>query len=278
MSISAATTIPSDHLLDRLAELESKLREAEADAAAKNDFIAALSRELSNPLAPVLLAMERLRAVVRAGDAQRTEAALLLLERATSGFDRRTRILLSLADITAGIAPPAPVEVDLSTLVEAAAGRHQAAARRAGCCFSAEVAPGLVVIAHAEQLSQVLDDVLANALRFGAGRPVRLCARAADAALAGAGAAVISVIDQGPGMPAEEAARIFTLFHKPRGKLEPGLGVGLWVAARLVAAMGGRIWMESNPGHGAHVHVSLAAPAAAAIAPPAENRQAQNRP
>jgi signal transduction histidine kinase len=83
-----------------------------------------------------------------------------------------------------------------------------------------------------------------------------------------AGHVRISVIDEGPGMSAEEAARIFTLFHKPRGKLEPGLGVGLWVAGRLVAAMGGRIWMQSNPGHGAHVHVMLAAPDAAEIATP----------
>jgi signal transduction histidine kinase len=136
-------------------------------------------------------------------------------------------------------------------------------ARRAGCRLLAELQPGLTAIAHADQLSQVMDDVLANALRFGAGRPVRLSACPQEA-----GHVRISVIDEGPGMSAEEAARIFTLFHKPRGKLEPGLGVGLWVAGRLVAAMGGRIWMQSNPGHGAHVHVMLAAPDAAEIATP----------
>jgi signal transduction histidine kinase len=89
---------------------------------------------------------------------------------------------------------------------------------------------------------------------------------------------LISVIDQGPGMRPQDAAQIFTLFHKPRGKLEPGLGVGLWVAARLIAHMGGRIWMESNPGEGAHVYVSLAAAAPAAIAQPAESRQVPGGP
>ncbi len=258
-----AMSIPPDPLHARVAELEAKLLEAQAEAAAKDDFIAALSRELSNPLAPVLLAMERLRAILGALNAPRAEAALLLLERATSGFDRRTRVLLSLADITAGIAPPAPALVDVSALVEEAAKRHEDVARRAGCHLLTELQPGLVAIAHEDHLSQVLDDVLANALRFGAGRPVRFHACADQD-----GQVLISVSDEGPGMTEEEAARIFTLFHKPRGKLEPGLGVGLWVAARLVAAMGGRILMQSRPGHGAHVHVILAASASPPIAPP----------
>ncbi len=247
--------------------LEAELREAEAQAAAKDAFIAAIGRELSNPLAPVLLAVERLRHLFGTADAARLEAALVLLERAIEGFERRTRVLLNLAEMTAGGALPAPEAVDVTALLQAAGERHAEAARRAGCGLAVEAAPGLVAAAHAESLAQVLDYLLTNAFRFGAGRPVRLVAAPEERGV------LISVIDHGPGLSAAEAARVFGLFHRPRGRLEPGFGVGLWVAARLISAMGGLIRVESRPGEGAHFHVSLAAPCSGAIAPHPENLQ-----
>jgi len=269
-------TDQQDELQARVADLEAKLREAEAQAAAKDAFIAAMGRELSNPLAPVLLAVERLRGKFGTGDkggdkegggAGRMEAALAVLERAIESFERRTRVLLNLAEMKAGKPPAVAEAVDLTGLVWAAGERHADAARRAGCDLAVEAERGLVAAAHAESLAQVLDDLLANAFRFGAGRPVRL-----RAARDGAGV-VISVIDHGPGLTAAEATHVFGLFHRPRGTLEPGFGVGLWVAAQLVSAMGGRIGVHTSPGDGAHFYVSLAAQPGAAIAPGPQNLQ-----
>ncbi len=234
-------------LTDRIAALE-------AEAAAKDAFVAALSRELSNPMAPVLLAVERLRSVLAAGDPARTETALQLLERAIKAYDRRTKVLLTLADITAGMAPPPPEEVDIAELLAAAVDRHAEIARRAGCTIRIEAGAGLVAAAHADSLAQVLDYLLANAFRFGAGRPVSLTAQAAPP-----GHVTIAVADQGPGLGPDEAARVFRLYSRPRFTLEPGLGVGLWVAGQLVTAMGGRIRVESVPGQGAQFYVTLAA-------------------
>jgi signal transduction histidine kinase len=256
-----------DQLQAKVAALEAKLREAEAQAAAKDAFIAAMGRELSNPLAPVLLAMERLRHLFGTGDAHRMEAALVLLERAIETFERRTRVLLNLAEMTAGSTLAVAGPVDLTALVSAAGERHGDAARRAGCDLAVEAAPGLVAAAHAESLAQVLDDLLANAFRFGAGRPVCLRAARDEAGV------LVSVTDHGPGLGAGEAERVFGLFGRPRGTLEPGFGVGLWVAAQLVSAMGGRIRVESTQGRGAHFHVSLAAPFGATIAPAPQNLQ-----
>jgi signal transduction histidine kinase len=259
-----------DHLKDlqaRVAALEARLREAETQAAAKDAFIAAIGRELSNPLAPVLLAVERLRSVFGTGDAGRMEAALVLLERAIEGFERRTRVLLNLAEMRAGVSLPTAGKVDVTALVTAAGERHADAARRAGCAFVIETVPGLTAAAHAESLAQVVDYLLANAFRFGAGRPVRLLAAPEAEGVR------ISVIDHGPGLSTAEADRVFGLFHRPRGILEPGFGVGLWVAAQLVSAMGGQIHVQSTHGCGAHFHVSLVAPSGGAIAPPPENLQ-----
>ncbi len=241
----------------QIAALSARLKEAEAACAAKDVFIARISRELNNPLAPVLLAVEHLRALLPAGDVARLEAGLQRLEHATEAFARRTRVLLDLADLVAGLAPPATTSLDLSALVAGAASDAAEMARLAGCTLELAVAPGLAVVANAEALGQVLAHVLANAFRFGAGRPVCLSARPD-----GQGHVLITIADQGPGVAAEKAAGVFALSEKPRMPLEPGLGIGLWVAAQLVSAMGGTIGVESPPGQGAHFHVRLPSPGA----------------
>jgi signal transduction histidine kinase len=164
-------------LEQQIEALSARLRETEAECAAKDRFIAAISRELNNPLAPVLLAVEHLRSVLPNGDMARLTAAMQLLERATDGFAKRTRALLDMADLSAA-APPLPtVVLDMSALVIQAGSDAAEIARLAGCELELAVAPGLSAVANAEALEHVLGHILANAFRFGAGRPVRLSAR-----------------------------------------------------------------------------------------------------
>jgi signal transduction histidine kinase len=239
----------------QIADLSARLREAEADCAAKNAFIAAISRELNNPLAPVLLAVEHLRLLLKTGDAARLETTMQMLERATKGFAKRTRVLLDLADLTAGTAQLSASMIDVSSLAAVAASEVAEMARLANCTLILAVAPGLNAVANAEALSEVLGHVLANAFRFGAGRPVKMSAQHDPS-----GAVVITISDHGPGVDAAKATQLFTLLQQTRAPLEPGLGIGLWVSAQLMAAMGGTISMESMPGQGAHFHVSLPSP------------------
>jgi signal transduction histidine kinase len=241
-----------DHARE-IAALSARLADAQAACAAKDNFIAAISRELNNPLAPVLLAVEHLRAVLPEGEAARITAAMRLLERATDGFARRTQMLLDLADLTSGAIPLVLKPLDVSELLSDVAASHAATARLAGCTLAVELAPGLVAMADAKALRQVMIQLLANAFRFGAGRPVRVIARRTQD-----GQAAITVADQGPGIEAEKAEHLFALFEQTRPPLEPGLGIGLWVAAQLVAAMGGTIAAESPPGGGAQFNVRLA--------------------
>jgi len=266
-------TAHPDRLHTRIAELEAQLTEQEAVSAAKDAFIAALGRELSNPLAPVLLAVERVRAVAPSADAGRLEAALVLLERAICAFDRRTRVLLNLADMTAGAPAPPPGPVEVARVLRAAMDRQAEVSRRAGCILSVDAMPGLRALANEESLGQLLEYLLVNAFRFGAGRPVILRARSADD-----GRVLISVIDRGPGMDAEEAANAFRLFDRPRDDREPGLGVGLWVASQLAGTMGGRLWVESELGKGAQFHVSLASADVSPVAPQTETLQVRGVP
>jgi len=70
----------------------------------------------------------------------------------------------------------------------------------------------------------------------------------------------VSVADTGPGIPEEHQARIFEQFHQvdsSNTRKKGGTGLGLSIARRILALHGGRIWVESTPGHGATFSFTL---------------------
>lgn len=112
-----------------------------------------------------------------------------------------------------------------------------------------EIAAPLPVAAiDAVRFGQILNNLLANAIKFSKPETtIILSARAGDDAL------VVSVQDTGPGVPPEDAERIFERFVKGTNAPQQdasGLGLGLAVVRQLVALHGGRVWVESTPGDG----------------------------
>jgi signal transduction histidine kinase len=70
----------------------------------------------------------------------------------------------------------------------------------------------------------------------------------------------VSVIDRGLGLDAEQAERVFERFYRagdPVGGAPRGVGLGLFLCRRLIAAQGGRIWVESTPGMGSRFRFTL---------------------
>ncbi len=241
---------PPNDTNGRIAALEQELLAAEtaardaADAlAARDALIASISRELRNKLAPVLLAVERLRGVVASADAARIHAGLDMVERACAAFVRRSQALLDVSEMATGLPVLATAPVDVCALINQAAGRHSQAARRAGCAVNLSCAPGLAALANEDAAGQVLDHILSNAFRFGAGRPVRLGAR-----MTRTGEVCIFVRDEGPGVPPEVAPRIFGLFDRGQHGAAPGLGIGLWLSSQLARAMGGQLILVGREG------------------------------
>lgn len=134
--------------------------------------------------------------------------------------------------------------------VEAAAG-HSAVARRRGIDLRTEVADGLPsLVADPTRLRQVLDNLLANALRHAPdGGAVVLSVGAS------AGSVAFVVADDGPGFPPDRLDEVFDRFT--RGADSRGSGIGLSLAKDLVAAHGGTIHAANRPEGGALVRVVL---------------------
>jgi signal transduction histidine kinase len=121
--------------------------------------------------------------------------------------------------------------------------------------FETDLAPGLPPVAgDLTYVEQVVRNLLANAMKYGGpSATARIEAEARE------GEVEVRVLDRGAGIDPAEAARLFELFYRSPAvsRTISGSGIGLFVCARLIEAMGGRIWTRNRPGGGAEFGFSL---------------------
>jgi signal transduction histidine kinase len=148
----------------------------------------------------------------------------------------------TLANAEAGALDLQKESVDLSELIRDTALSVDAA-------ISVSVESGLTIDADAVRIREVLLNLLTNAKQHAEGASVSV-----DAAAKGS-RVIVRVADSGPGIPATELSTIFDRFQK--GRHSKGSGLGLSIAKKLVLAHGGDIEVQSTPGSGTTVIVTL---------------------
>ncbi len=234
---------------DRLTE---ELREA---VRARDEFVAIAAHELRNPMTPILMQVHNLAAAARNPRRCRPEILaprLELLEHAVRDFVRRSTTLLDVSRVAAGNVRIELSEVDLSSVVRGVVDRAGVAARMARSLLEADLQEGVVGTWDRLALEQVAENLLSNALKFGAGKPVAVALHADSQE------ARLAIRDRGIGISEEDRARVFGRFERAVARREHGgFGVGLWLASRLTAAMGGAIAIEGAPGEGTIFTVTL---------------------
>ena len=116
--------------------------------------------------------------------------------------------------------------------------------------------PVQMVAADEEYLAQIMRNLLSNAAKYsGPGSTVEVSLEDAE------GEVLVHVRDNGPGIAADDAERLFGLYYRaaPQASTAPGAGIGLFVCRELVATMGGRIWAKPLPDKGAEFGFSIPA-------------------
>jgi signal transduction histidine kinase len=245
--------------IGRLVVLREITREREAERM-KDGFFALVSHELRTPLTSILGYVELLLEDEELGPDARQ--FLGVVERNSRRLLRLVGDLLFVAQVEAGRLALDPEPLDLHRLaaeaVEAARPRAEAQAVELAC----EIADGLPAVpGDRDRLGQVLDNLIANALKFTPeGGRVTVGLRAAH------GMAELTVRDTGAGIPPEEQDRLFDRFFRAESAVAqavPGVGLGLTIVKAICEAHGGDIAVESTPGRGAtfRARVPLRAPA-----------------
>lgn len=226
-------------LIER-ARTEQLMREADRR---KDEFLAILSHELRNPLAPITTGLELLR---RPDNAPELIASLhRMMGRQVSHLTRLVNDLLDLSRITRGTIELQRATVELRVVIEAAIDLARPLIdQRAHELIVQQPERSPCVNGDLERLTQVLSNVLGNASKYtDPGGHIHLRVSKED------GHAVIRVRDSGLGIPAGQLEEVFGMFaqvpeHRAHGG--GGLGIGLALARRLIELHGGTIVAESE--------------------------------
>jgi signal transduction histidine kinase len=239
---ASSLRIHQEETLRRLQELDEM----------KSDFVAITSHELRTPLSAIRGFVDSL---VRRMDQLSPEETREFLDIIRSQTDRLIRLvedLLLASRIEAGRLTLVPEAVPTAALLtHVRQGLGEAAER-------VEVATDGMpeeLVVDAQRLTQILTNLLVNALRYApAATPVVLAGTERSP-----GTVTFTVADRGPGIAPEEHERIFERFHQSESSSShaEGAGLGLYIAKQLTEAMGGWISVTSTPGEGATFAVTI---------------------
>lgn len=218
----------------------------------KDEFLSRVSHELRTPLAAISGYLELI------GDNPARGADFL--ERIRRNSDRLLALvedmLLAAQAGRTGIALDRS-EFDLAALARAAAAQNGVLAAARGLSITADAAAPVTVHADARRLGEALDRLILNAIKFTPRGSITVAAFTRE------GDAVVEVRDTGIGISAEDRDRVLTPFTRAASSERdavPGAGLGLPIVKAIVDSHGGTIAIESEPGEGATVVVTLPLP------------------
>ena len=249
---------------------------AQAADRAKDEFIAALSHELRNPLAAITAASHILRVV------EPTHAAAAdargVIHRQTKHMSRMVEDLLDVSRIIMGKANLTIEGLDLGKLARNTVDVWRAAGRFDDRNVSVHAEP-VWIAADRTRMEQILANLLDNAVKFTS-EGTRIAVTVGSEA----GFAVLRVADEGPGIGPDLMPRVFDVFVQGEqgvGRARGGMGVGLTLVKRLTEMQHGSIAVGTGPGgRGAEFTLKfpvVAAPVSIANAPPADASRAEPR-
>jgi PAS domain S-box-containing protein len=231
-------------------------RDAQRAIQLRDEFLLIAGHELRTPLTALDLQLQSLLAT--AAKSGSLPQPLRLEERLRKTIAQSRRLgrlvheLLDVSRITSGRVVLEPETVDLARVVEEIVERHASELARSGSPISFECAGDTTGRWDRSRVDQVVSNILNNAIKYGDGKAI-------DVRLARRGdRVVLSVRDQGIGIPAERQAKLFQRFERAVSERNyGGLGLGLWIVREIVQAHGGTVGFESEHGKGSIFVVEL---------------------
>jgi signal transduction histidine kinase len=224
-------------------EIEEKSRQLELASQHKSQFLANMSHELRTPLNAILGYTELVLDNVYGDTPEKMRGVLERIEGNGRHLLGLINDVLDLSKIEAGHLILALADYSLKTIVHTAFSAAEPLAKEKKLAFKV-LPPG-----HGDErrLTQVLLNLVGNAIKFTDTGEVAIKASIAN------GSFSVTVRDTGPGISAADQAKLFQEFQQADNSItrkKGGTGLGLAISKRIIEMHGGRIWVESTPGHG----------------------------
>jgi PAS domain S-box-containing protein len=226
--------------------------EAQQATRARDDVLAVVAHDLRNPLNTVTMAVSLMLETTPPERIQERRQAEIV-RRAADRMNRMIQDLLDVKRMESGRLTIDPRAEDPAVLINDTVDMLRPLAIGSTIRMETNIEENLPpVIADAARIQQVLSNLVGNAVKFTprAGR-ISVCAEGMD------GEVKFSVIDTGPGIPAEQLPHIFGRFWQAKTSDRRGIGLGLAIAKGIVEAHNGRIWVESHVGLGSTFYFTL---------------------
>ncbi|MDO7841310.1 ATP-binding protein [Sphingomonas immobilis] len=233
-----------DHIVASVRDISERKRVERA----KDDLMSTVSHELRTPLTSVVGALGLLR---NGAAGELPGAAARLIEIAENNSRRLIRLINDMLDIDriqSGALHLAREPIDLREVLEKACEGSHGLAGAAGVRIDCAPPEAPVIVAgDADRLLQVVTNLASNAIRVSP--PDGVVTIGLDT-LSTNGRVIVTVDDDGPGVPAEFRRRIFGRFERASDDQSQGTGLGLAISREIVKRHDGTIWFEDRPGGG----------------------------
>jgi len=220
-----------NRMLDRIEELMVGLRQVTND----------IAHDMRTPLSRLKQTLEQ--AVTQAEDGSESRSLLVKSVMETRSILETFDALLRIAEIEAGARRISFADVDLAALAEEIAETYRPVAEDHDQHFQTEIEPGTTLYGDRDLLGQMLVNLIENAIQYsGTGSTMHLTVSRGDN-----GAAEIAVLDNGPGIPAAERARVVERFYRlEKSRTTPGSGLGLALVKAIAALHHRRLVLADN--------------------------------
>jgi PAS domain S-box-containing protein len=241
-----------------LTAIRTRLQELQRAVGARDEFIATVAHELRNPIAPltfqVRLALNKAEQLAAAG----TPVSVEWIQTQLRGVEQRLHRLLETLDRLLDVSRLSTGRIDLQAepmnlaeVVREMIDGFEAELAVARCKLTMSARGMATGSWDRLRVEQVFRNLLSNAIRFGAGRPIEIAVDADH------DVASVSIRDHGIGIAPDQQSKIFERFERGVEQRSGGFGIGLWIVRNICVAMGGAVSVESTLGEGACFTVML---------------------
>lgn len=236
-----------------LARSIASQRTAEQAVRARDELLSIVSHDLRNPVSTLSLSATWLLRLAADQKDERLRLQAQRIQRSLSTMEHLIGDLLDVGAIEGGALKVNLQDDDLGQIVDHALDLLRPLASERDQELTVDVPAGIRVRGDRERLTQVLSNIVGNAIKFTPiGGWIRIQGRIVDGSMV-----EMNVSDSGSGIAPEHLPRIFERFWRGTRPQRGGVGLGLAIAKGVVEAHGGTIWAESPPGAGAIFRFTL---------------------